>query len=345
MESDSIVRIVLTGGPCAGKSTVFEKLDKYLTEQGYYVITVPETATELIKRKIFPNSSNREDILMFQDFVLQQQYIKECIAETYAKKISETKKVIILYDRAIMDNRAYLQSQDDFDNLLSKYNLNELELLHKYDLVIDLVSTATCKPELYKLDGVRSESVSEAAALDKKTTTAWIHHPNIKLVKPTDNVKEKVDIVKNIVNNYLNHNEYKNKETLMLNNDSNLSIYNDDNSKKINIYSLYLDNDLVVIRKQYRNNVMFMYGKYTNSYSQKMINEQEFINLIYNHKLLFTEQKSEINFTSDGNIYKIVDIDNNLYLEKERNSELENVSNLSFVFNESLVKRKKYDII
>jgi len=43
-----IEKIVITGGPCAGKTTAMSWIQNAFTELGYHVIFVPETATELI---------------------------------------------------------------------------------------------------------------------------------------------------------------------------------------------------------------------------------------------------------------------------------------------------------
>ena len=44
----TITKIVITGGPCAGKTTAMNKIQKAFTALGYSVIFIPETATELI---------------------------------------------------------------------------------------------------------------------------------------------------------------------------------------------------------------------------------------------------------------------------------------------------------
>ncbi len=41
-------KIVITGGPCGGKTTALSWLQNAFTLRGYKVIIVPETATELI---------------------------------------------------------------------------------------------------------------------------------------------------------------------------------------------------------------------------------------------------------------------------------------------------------
>ena len=40
-------KIVLTGGPCAGKTTALARLSAFLNERGFRVFTVPEAATML----------------------------------------------------------------------------------------------------------------------------------------------------------------------------------------------------------------------------------------------------------------------------------------------------------
>ena len=49
-----ISKIVLTGGPCAGKSTAMSRIQEEFGELGYTVLFVPETATELITGGVAP---------------------------------------------------------------------------------------------------------------------------------------------------------------------------------------------------------------------------------------------------------------------------------------------------
>jgi dephospho-CoA kinase len=44
-----IIRICLTGGPCAGKTTALVSLNQVLTQLGFKVLQVPEAATMLMK--------------------------------------------------------------------------------------------------------------------------------------------------------------------------------------------------------------------------------------------------------------------------------------------------------
>ena len=49
-----ITKIVITGGPCAGKTTALSWIMNSFTEKGYVVLIVPETATELINGGVAP---------------------------------------------------------------------------------------------------------------------------------------------------------------------------------------------------------------------------------------------------------------------------------------------------
>ena len=49
-----ITKIVITGGPCAGKTTAMSWIQSNFTKLGYTVLFVPETATELITGGVAP---------------------------------------------------------------------------------------------------------------------------------------------------------------------------------------------------------------------------------------------------------------------------------------------------
>lgn len=320
-----VYKIVLTGGPCAGKTKVLEPLPKKLESEGYYVIVVPETASEYIKAKILPNTLSREHTLMFQDLMFCTQKIKEESAEKYANFIKNKRDVIILYDRALMDNRGYL-SQEDYDNLLKKYSINELELLDKYDLVIDLISTATAKKESYELNDTRSEPIELAEKRDKLTTLAWLLHRNLKVVKPTDQIEEKIDIVYNYVKQLINNEQRKNLINVEVDGSQiNYDRYNENNSKQINIKNIYLNNfdntdsKFILQRRQYNKHVSYIYEKSSDTFieSSKSISHDEYIEKIELFGIEKIENISVLSFVDEGNHFKLVNKNKNTYLETD----------------------------
>ena len=177
----SVKRIVFTGGPCAGKTTLIKKTEEYLIEKGYKVIVVQETATHLLKSGIKPNILGNNTA--FQKFILQFQLFNENLAEDVVN-LTLDDNFIILYDRGTLDNKAYFKDYNKFDLILNDSDIAEIEYLDKYNLVFDLITTADCAPEKYTLltNDQRTESLEEAKILDKKTSNAWAGHRNMKII-------------------------------------------------------------------------------------------------------------------------------------------------------------------
>ena len=45
IKNKKIYNIVITGGPCGGKSTILKKIEKAFSKMGYVIFIIPETAT------------------------------------------------------------------------------------------------------------------------------------------------------------------------------------------------------------------------------------------------------------------------------------------------------------
>lgn len=175
------LKIVLTGGPCGGKTTSIDSIVHEFTEKSYKVIVVPEAATILINSGIRPFGEDAIDMIEFQKFVLDLQINLENLAERAAK--SSTKPTIILCDRGLMDDQAYV-SKKDFQMLLKEKGLTKSTAMNRYDLVLHLVTAANGKEEFYTLDnnGARTETPAEAREKDRKTLDAWLGHDNLKII-------------------------------------------------------------------------------------------------------------------------------------------------------------------
>ena len=139
--SKKITRIVLTGGPAAGKTTLISRILKEFTqEDGWKVIMIPETATELISGFGIGPFPGCMSMLEFQYFVTEDQLHKERLAIRAAETVPE-EKVLIVYDRAVFDNKAYI-SDEDFRTVLAHFGKTEEEMFAGYDAVLHLVSCA-----------------------------------------------------------------------------------------------------------------------------------------------------------------------------------------------------------
>ena len=334
-----VKKIVLTGGPCAGKTKILEYLVKELEKEGFYVIVVPETASQYISNNILPND-DREHTLMFQDIILHTQLVKEEAAETYAEFIKDKNNIIILYDRGIMDNRAYF-SQTDYDNLLKKYNINELELLDKYDLVIDLISTATLKKDSYELNETRSEDIEKASQIDKLTSLAWTLHKNLKVVKPTEKLEEKADIVLNLIHDLINNNLVSDYVSVEIEQNSPIfDEFDENNSKKISIEHIWLDIDdgfdYVITRKKYNSYTSYALKKIDGDevVRSNKITQEEYLWFIDLYGIKYEEIIEKIVHIDKGNYFQIVTKDDKVYLETKK-------ENIEYIPGNIVLKKQK----
>lgn len=346
-----VYKIVLTGGPCAGKSTVFDNVKEQLEKEGYYVICVPETAREYMKNGVNPDSS-RLHTLLFQDIMFKGQVTKEENSERYAEFISHNKDIIILYDRAIMDNRAYL-NKEDYGNLLSKYDYNELDIIDKYDMVIDLVSTATLKPESYITDKQRHETKEEAAANDICITNAWLLHRNFKLVKPTETLEEKSEIVLQLIHSLLNKSWTRDFNYYQISKqDSDFSIYNDENSRRMTIANLRLNTQnikehTILSKRNYNGATSYVLEKRSPYYENLVFNESkllsynDYLESLIKGGIYDGIEASILAFAHKGDYYRIIDDNNDIYLETSASVESvpENIT-VSKVLTKSFAKQK-----
>lgn len=175
-----ISKIVITGGPCAGKSTAMSWIQNALSRMGYRVLFVPETATELISGGVAPWTcgTNAE----YQKCQLKLQIEKEKIYEQAAHTMN-VDKILIVCDRGVLDNKAYM-SKSEFLDAVSATGSNEVQLRDNYDAVFHLVTAAKGAVEFYTTANnvARTETPEEAAALDDKLIAAWTGHPHFRVI-------------------------------------------------------------------------------------------------------------------------------------------------------------------
>ena len=191
--SKKITRIVLTGGPAAGKTSLISRiLKEFKQENGWKVITIPETATDLISGfgiKPFGNCVTMEE---FQYFVICDQLHKEQLALKGAEMVPE-EKVIIIYDRAIFDDRAYI-SQEQFEKTLAYYGKTPEEIMSGYDAVLHLVTCAKGAEFAYNFgNAARYEDVSVAREKDDLTLKAWSSHPHVYVIDNSVDFEDKIN--------------------------------------------------------------------------------------------------------------------------------------------------------
>ena len=189
----SITRIVLTGGPAAGKTTLISRiLKEFKQEDGWRVITIPETATDLISGFGIKPFGNCVSMLDFQYFVIEDQLHKEKLALKAARMVPE-EKVLVIYDRALLDDKAYI-TDDEFTDILTSFGKTEEQVLSGYDAVLHLVTCAKGAEFAYNYgNAARYESVEVAREKDDKTLRAWSRHPALHVIDNSVNFEDKIN--------------------------------------------------------------------------------------------------------------------------------------------------------
>ncbi len=185
-----IKKIVITGGPCAGKSTALERVKRAFSQRGYTVLILSETATQIITGGVTPWACRTH--ADFQKCLLRLQIAKEeAFAEAAATMDAE--KILIVCDRGALDNKAYLD-EADFQKMIAKLGLTEAELLSRYDAVFHLVTAAKGGKAFYTTanNAARTETPDEAAALDDRLIAAWSGHPRFRVIDPFADFETKI---------------------------------------------------------------------------------------------------------------------------------------------------------
>lgn len=283
-----IKKIVITGGPCAGKSTALSWIYNEYTKKGYSVVIIPECATELILAGISSKSLNSQ--LEFQKALLEDQLFKEKLFLEASKNFSAD-KVLIVCDRGALDGKAYMTNAE-FKKLLRVAGKTEVELRDNYDAVFHLVSVAKDAPQFYSLENnkARSESVEEAKIADDKTISAWAGHPHLRVIDNSTDFENKMRRLLKELSLFLGEPEPYEIERKYLIKMPNIEKIKNPTLKKLEIIQTYLnsrDGEEVRIRQRGDGN-SFIYTKTvkkkvtdtTRAEYEKRISREEYLSLL-----------------------------------------------------------------
>ena len=200
-------KIVLTGGPCGGKSTFVRESLTILELFEVKVLTSPEAATLLIDNGADLRSMGFQERVSWHYSVIKlQMAIEDNLFYIATKICSQYKHILILCDRGSLDSKAFCSPQE-WDALLKLESWKESDLYTRYDEVIFMETVANLDPSYYlqKSISARIENPSQALLVDRKLYTEWSKHPDFWYVKSninfTDKIKEVSSILKQIFEN------------------------------------------------------------------------------------------------------------------------------------------------
>lgn len=194
--SKDITRIVLTGGPCAGKTTALAKIIEHFGSLGYQVFTLPEVPTMFTAAGMNYLTTNKDYFYEGEKATLEVQLALEDKFYRMAQECTEP--CIIVCDRGTMDISAYM-APDMWQTLTRAVGTSSAELRERYDAVLHLVSAADGAEQYYTTanNAQRYEQMSEeglriARSLDKKVIKAWTGHPHLRVINNHDDFEAKM---------------------------------------------------------------------------------------------------------------------------------------------------------
>ena len=163
-------RIVLTGGPGAGKTAVLELIRQHFCE---HVHVLPESASVVFGGG-FPRARGGAGLRAVQRAIFYVQRELELAAEA-------DNPAIILCDRGTIDGAAYWPGPEELWTGVGTTLQGELQ---RYDAVIHLRPPSAQTG--YNHDNpLRVESATEAASVDERLMAAWSTHPRRFIVEPS----------------------------------------------------------------------------------------------------------------------------------------------------------------
>lgn len=196
-----IKKVVITGGPCAGKSSIIAMLKD---EFGDDIITVPEAATLLLAGG-FPMPGKHLDWCdkwqhSFQRSVLHLQHSLE---DTYSLMAQRKNAKVLVCDNGLPSGAAYMPG--GIEEFVRMYEIDFPRELLNYDSVIHLETIALSQPEKYGKHNNenRYTTVEEAIKHDLLIKDIWEIHPH-RLVLPSSwSLEEKFHKALEVVRKYL----------------------------------------------------------------------------------------------------------------------------------------------
>jgi len=180
---NTIKCIVLTGGPCAGKTTALDYIVEHFTMQGYKVFTVPEVPTLVSKAGWNYLTSNPDFYYEGEKAILQLQLTLEETVMRLAR--TRVEPCLVVCDRGAMDISAYIAPKmwEDITGSCGT-STAELRSVKRYDAIFHLVTAAKGVQQYYTTENNanRYERADEAGLrvaceLDQKVYEAWTGHP------------------------------------------------------------------------------------------------------------------------------------------------------------------------
>lgn len=174
-----VIKIVLTGGPYAGKSTSAKYVSQQLDMHNIKNIVIDKYPARFsADEKSAINKENYE----YHKIFFKKQLEEENRQAEFASKLPYD-KVVLICVRGLLDALAYV-TQDEFDEISSLYGTNEEKLRNSYDAVFHLVTAARETEKHFAFDDtvVEKEDIDEAIRIDEEILSVWTGTPHLRVI-------------------------------------------------------------------------------------------------------------------------------------------------------------------
>ena len=191
---NKIYHVVLTGGPCGGKTTALQSVSHHFSQMGYQVFSLPEVPTLFSEAGVdFLTSDKRLFKAMEVAVLRMQQFLEDQFAFI---SCHTDKPALIISDRGLLDVKAYL-SEIQWLEILEELAVTEQELASRYDVVVHLVTAADGAEAFYTLENNlhRTEGPELARQLDRKLIQAWTNHARHCVIDNSTGFEKKIEKV------------------------------------------------------------------------------------------------------------------------------------------------------
>jgi len=186
-------RLVLTGGPCGGKTTGQARLSTFFENLGWKVYRVPETATVLLGGGV-----NFGDLPQYAARDFQKNLLMSMVQienTFFALAEASERNCLVICDRGTMDASAFV-SKAEWEEILASNGYDEVDIRdNRYHQIVHMVTSAKGAENFYSIDdhATRKEGLEEAKMRDTKAAEAWIGHPYVDVIDNKCDFENKIN--------------------------------------------------------------------------------------------------------------------------------------------------------
>jgi len=188
-----IWKLVLTGGPCGGKTTGQARLSTFFENLGWKVYRVPETATVLLGGGV-----NFGDLAPYAAMEFQENLLRTMIQienTFFALAEASQRNCLVICDRGTMDASAFVSKQE-WEEILARNHCDEVDIRdNRYHQVVHMVTSAKGADKFYSIvdHATRKEGLEEARERDTRAAEAWIGHPYVDIIDNSSDFEMKIN--------------------------------------------------------------------------------------------------------------------------------------------------------